>query len=169
MLNFNKLFFLICITLISFSNVSSQTKLAHIDTQKLILSMPEMNIVQAELETLMKNYANQYMLMEKAVESKNSQYLNEFETQTEEINKARNEEIRALLMSINEFKKGIQFELGKKERELTEPIKNKVNQAIIKVATAQGFNYVLDSTQGQGVILADGKDLMADVKIELGF
>jgi outer membrane protein len=72
-------------------------------------------------------------------------------------------------MSINEFKKGIQFELGKKERELTEPIKNKVNKAIIKVATAQGFNYVLDSTQGQGVILADGKDLMADVKIELGF
>jgi|TARA_B110000908_G_C10171466_1_gene411054 outer membrane protein len=169
MLNLNKLFFLICVTLISFSNVSSQTKLAHIDTQKLILSMPEMNIVQAELEALMKNYANQYMLMEKAVESKNSQYLNEFETQTKEINKARNEEIRALLMSINEFKKGIQFELGKKERELTEPIKNKVNQAIIKVATAQGFNYVLDSTQGQGVILADGKDLMADVKIELGF
>jgi outer membrane protein len=169
MLNLNKLFFLICVTLISFSNVSSQTKLAHIDTQKLILSMPEMNIVQAELEALMKNYANQYMLMEKAVESKNSQYLNEFETQTKEINKARNEEIRALLMSINEFKKGIQFELGKKERELTEPIKNKVSQAIIKVATAQGFNYVLDSTQGQGVILADGKDLMADVKIELGF
>ena len=169
MLNLNKLFFLICVTLISFSNVSSQTKLAHIDTQKLILSMPEMNIVQAELEALMKNYANQYMLMEKAVESKNSQYLNEFETQTKEINKARNEEIRALLMSINEFKKGIQFELGKKERELTEPIKNKVNQAIIKVATAQGFNYVLDSTQGQGVILANGKDLMADVKTELGF
>ena len=91
MLNLNKLFFLICVTLISFSNVSSQTKLAHIDTQKLILSMPEMNIVQAELEALMKNYANQYMLMEKAVESKNSQYLNEFETQTKEINKARNE------------------------------------------------------------------------------
>ena len=33
----------------------------------------------------------------------------------------------------------------------------------------QGFDYVLDSTQGQGVILANGKDLMADVKTELGF
>ena len=34
---------------------------------------------------------------------------------------------------------------------------------------AQGFDYVLDSTQGQGVIFADGKNLIEDVKTELGF
>ena len=33
----------------------------------------------------------------------------------------------------------------------------------------QGIKYVLDSTKGQGVLLADGTDLMAAVKQELGF
>jgi outer membrane protein len=49
------------------------------------------------------------------------------------------------------------------------PITDKAKAAIQKVARAQGFEYVLDSTVGGGVILADGKDLMADVKKELGF
>ncbi len=38
-----------------------------------------------------------------------------------------------------------------------------------KVSKAQGYQYVLDSTQGGGVLVADGKDLLADVKTELGF
>ena len=41
--------------------------------------------------------------------------------------------------------------------------------AIKKVAKAQGFQYVLDSTIGSGVLVADGTDLLADVKKELGF
>jgi outer membrane protein len=36
------------------------------------------------------------------------------------------------------------------------------------VARAQGIQYVLDSATGNGVILADGTDLLAEVKIELG-
>ena len=52
---------------------------------------------------------------------------------------------------------------------ILKPISEKAQAAIIKVANAQGFDYVLDSTQGQGVILANGKDLMGDVKSELGF
>jgi len=75
----------------------------------------------------------------------------------------------SLLQNINNFKKGIQFEINKKEKELTAPIIQLANEAIIRVANDQGFDYVLDSTQGQGVILANGKDLMSDVKIELGF
>ena len=41
--------------------------------------------------------------------------------------------------------------------------------AIKKVAKAKGFQYVLDSTTGSGVLVADGTDLLADVKKELGF
>ena len=41
--------------------------------------------------------------------------------------------------------------------------------AIEKVASAQGFDYVLDSSAGGSVIMSKGTDLMADVKTELGF
>jgi outer membrane protein len=49
------------------------------------------------------------------------------------------------------------------------PITEKAQAAISKVADAMGFDYVLDSTQGQGVIIANGADLMIEVKKELGF
>lgn len=41
----------------------------------------------------------------------------------------------------------------------------KAQAAIKKVAKEKGFNYVLDSTTGSGVLVADGTDLLADVKI----
>ena len=42
-----------------------------------------------------------------------------------------------------------------------------VDQNVFK-PIAKGYKYVLDSTTGTGLILADGYDLMADVKKELG-
>ena len=45
----------------------------------------------------------------------------------------------------------------------------KARAAIQKVAREQGFEYVIDATPGGALILSDGKDLMADVKKELGF
>jgi len=36
------------------------------------------------------------------------------------------------------------------------------------VAEAKGYDYVLDSSEGGGVIVADGYDLLKDVQAELG-
>jgi len=49
------------------------------------------------------------------------------------------------------------------------PLYEKARSAIETVAKSQSFEYVLDSSAGGSVILADGKDLLADVKKELGF
>ena len=60
-------------------------------------------------------------------------------------------------------------EYQKKSQALIEPIMEKAKKAVEKVAKAQGYQYVLDSATGGGVIFADGKDLFNDVKKELGF
>ena len=57
--------------------------------------------------------------------------------------------------------------MQKKEMELLKPITEKAKAAILKVSRAQGFDYVLDSAQGV-TILTDGKNLLDDVKKELG-
>ena len=59
--------------------------------------------------------------------------------------------------------------LQDKSVELQKPLMEKAQAAIQKVARAKGVQYVLDSTVGSGVLLADGVDLLADVKKELGF
>ena len=71
--------------------------------------------------------------------------------------------------SIRQYQAQAQQDLQKKELDLLMPITEKAKNAILKVGNAQGFDYVLDSSQGQGVIMANGKDLLTDVRTELGF
>ena len=71
--------------------------------------------------------------------------------------------------SIRQYQAHAQQDLQKKEIELLKPITEKAKAAILKVGSNQGFDYVLDSSQGQGVIMASGKDLLVAVKSELGF
>ena len=103
------------------------------------------------------------------LQSKVKQYDTEASAQTDEENARRLQEVQGMEQSIRQYQNQAQQELQKKEFDLLKPITEKAQAAIVKVAKAQGFDYVLDSTQGQGVILADGKDLIEDVKKELGF
>tara|TARA_B100000427_G_C15480032_1_gene582498 strand:+ start:1015 stop:1518 length:504 start_codon:yes stop_codon:yes gene_type:complete len=161
------LLLILCITL-SFT-VNSQSKVAHINSTELVSSMPEMNEAKAELEKLAKTYETDIQTMAAELQSKVKQYDSEAATQTEEENARRLQEVQGMEQSIRQYQSQAQQELQKKEFDLLKPITEKAQAAIIKVAKAQGFDYVLDSTQGQGVIFSNGKDLIEDVKSELGF
>jgi outer membrane protein len=149
--------------------MNAQSKVAHINTQELVQAMPETKAAQAEIEKLSKTYQVQIQDMGNEYDAKVKRYDAEAATQTAEENQKRVEEVAGMRQSIAQFQQTAQQELQKKEFDLLKPITEKAKEAILKVARAQGFHYVLDSTQGQGVILADGKDLMEDVKKELGF
>ena len=153
----------------STSFINAQSKVAHINTQELVQSMPATKAAQAEIEKLSKTYQGELQTMKSELDTKIKQYDAEAKTQTDETNARRVQEVQGMQQSIQQYGGQAQQDLQKKEFDLLKPITEKAKAAIQKVARAQGFNYVLDSTQGQGVILADGKDLLADVKKELGF
>ena len=52
---------------------------------------------------------------------------------------------------------------------MMKPLIDKAKAAIEKVSSDLGYDYILDSSVGGSVIIAKGKDIMADVKKELGF
>ncbi|MBT7528542.1 MAG: OmpH family outer membrane protein, partial [Flavobacteriaceae bacterium] len=114
-------------------------------------------------------YETDIQTMAAELQSKVKQYDTEAPNQTDEENQKRLQEVQGMEQSIRQYQQQAQSDLQKKEFDLLKPISEKAQAAIIKVANTQGFDYVLDSTQGQGVILANGKDLMTDVKSELGF
>ena len=151
----------------SFTN--AQTKVAHINTQELVEAMPEMQSAKAELEKVAKTYETEIQSMATELQNKVKQYDAEAATKTDEENTKRMQEVAGMEQSIRQYQAQAQQDLAKKEADLLEPILKRAKDAVIKVAKAQGFDYVLDSTAGQGVILADGKDLLPDVKQELGF
>ncbi len=147
----------------------AQSKIAHINTKALIEAMPQMKVARAEMEKLTKTYEVEIQNMATELQSKAKQYDAESSTKTQEENSARMQEISSMEKSIREYQGSAQQDLQKKEFDLLKPITENAKAAIEKVARAQGFQYVLDSSPNSGVILAEGKDLMSDVKKELGF
>lgn len=150
------------------SFVNAQSKVAHIDTQALVEAMPEMKAAQSQLEKLQKTYDAEIKNMMKEWEAKVKQYDGESLSQTEEVNLKRVEEVQGMQKNIGDYRTSALEDLRKKEVDLLQPILEKARAAIQKVARAQGMQYVLDASTGNGVILADGPDLLADVKKELG-
>ena len=150
------------------SFVNAQSKIAHIDTQALVEAMPEMKSAQSELDKIQKTYDTEIKAMAKELETKMKQYDQEATSKTDEENQKRFEEVQGMRNNIQSYRQQAMQDLQKKERDILQPVLEKARAAIQKVARAQGFQYVMDSTTGSGLILADGKDLMADVKKEMG-
>ncbi|WP_418509099.1 OmpH family outer membrane protein [Corallibacter sp.] len=151
------------------SFMQAQSKVAHINTQELIQAMPEWKTAQGEMDKLGKTYEADIKEMVTTYQNKMKQYESEASTKTDEENQKRLVEVQTMQQNIQQYQGTAQQEMQKKEVELLKPITEKAKAAILKVAKAQGYQYVLDSTQGGGVIMADGKNLLEDVKKELGF
>lgn len=147
----------------------AQSKVAHIDTQKLIGEMPEVIAAQKQLEQLEKTYATEIENTYKEFQTKAQSYSADAANQTDVTNQARQKELETMQQNINQYRETAAQDLQKKQVEMMRPLYDKARVAIEKVAAGQGFDYVLDASAGGSVIMAKGKDLMADVKAELGF
>ncbi|MBP2832481.1 OmpH family outer membrane protein [Aquimarina sp. U1-2] len=168
MKQFRTLLIAFALTIGTSSFVNAQSKVAHVASQELVESMPAFKAAKSEIEKLNKTYDAEIRNMVLELQNTIKKYSQEAETKTDEENLKRQQEIQATEKSINDYRQNALKDLQKKEIELMKPIYEKARTSIQKVARAQGFQYVLDSTTGTGVIMADGKDLMADVKKDLG-
>jgi outer membrane protein len=159
----------IAIVLFIGTQVSAQTKVAHIDVQALMTSMPEMKTAQDQMKKIQETYDKDYKNMVTEYQTKMQKYEQEVPTAGDALNETRTKEMQDMGNRIQQFQQTAQKELGQKEMDLVKPIMEKAQKAIQKVAKAKGVNYVLDATTGSGVLFAEGIDLLADVKKELGF
>ncbi|MDN3666196.1 OmpH family outer membrane protein [Algibacter miyuki] len=155
----------LCIGTVSFTQ--AQSKVAHINTQELIKAMPEMKTAQSELEALGKTYKTDMQGSYTEFQNLQKEYEADAKNQTDAKNQERILELQEKQQRLQQFQADAQKDMQEKEIALLEPITEKAKAAILKVSRAQGFDYVLDS--GTGItILTDGKDLLNDVKKELG-
>ena len=149
--------------------VNAQSKVAHINVQQLLSEMPEMKAAQAELKKLQETYRADIQSSMTELQNKYTQYQNEATSKTREENEQRAVELQGFEKNIQEAEQAAMQEMQKKQQELFAPISDKAKAAIEKVAAAQGFDYVIDASPGLSLIVAKGKDLLPEVKQELGF
>lgn len=148
---------------------SAQSKIAHIDTQELIEAMPDYQSAMSQLDKIQKTYRSDVQDMMKEADTKSKLYQSEAESKTDEENMKRSKELQSAQQKIMKYQQNAQDKIQEKNEELMRPILEKARTAIQKVARAKGYDYVLNATTGGGaVLLADGYDLMDDVKKDLG-
>ncbi|MBA4319699.1 MAG: hypothetical protein C0412_14960 [Flavobacterium sp.] len=146
--------------------ISAQAKTAHVDVSEIMTKMPAMLDAEKQLKTLSATYDAEYKKMADEFQAKLKKYDAEAATVTEAVNGERQKEVQDMQKRIQDYGQNAQKELQQKQEDITKPIYEKVRTSIQKVGKAKGFQYVLD---GSTLLLADGPNLTADVKKDLGF
>ena len=146
--------------------ISAQAKTAHVDVSEIMTKMPAMLDAQSQLEKLSTTYDADYKKMIEEYQAKLKKYEAETTTVTDAVNTERAKEVQDMQKRITDFRDNAQKELQQKESDIVKPLMEKVRASIQKVGKAKGYQYVLD---GASLLLADGPNITADVKKDLGF
>ncbi len=146
--------------------VSAQAKTAHVDVSEIMTKMPAMLDAKKQLDKLGETYDAEYKVMLEEYQAKIKKYDQEATAQTDKVNEERAREVQDMQKRIVDYRDNAQKELQTKEQDITKPIIDKVRASIQKVGKAKGYQYVLN---GSELLLADGPNLTADVKKDLGF
>ena len=149
----------------------AQTKVAHINSSMLIESMPEADSIQKKL--LQEQEQWQRLLTDKENDAKTKyaalMQIVEDPSVSNSVKEIKTQEVENLQKQYQELNQRAQEELQKKQEELLSPLLAKVKKTISVVAKANGYAYVMDTTEGSGIIYSDAKyDLMPLVKAKLG-
>jgi len=164
MKSFNKLFLIASVVLCSMGTFAQ--KVAHVEVNEIMAKMPAVLDAQKQLEKLSATYDTEYKTMVEEYQTKLKKYDQEATTVTEKDNEDRAKEIQEMQKRIVDYRDNAQKELQKKEADIMKPITEKIKVSIQKVGKAKGYQYVLNS---EGLLLAEGPNLTADVKKDLGF
>lgn len=157
---------LVLLTLLS-TTVFSQ-KLGHLNSNELLLAMPERTTVENQIKKYAQDLETQLDAMTTEYQGKVQKFQANEATMTEAIKKDKIKEITNLEQRINEFQQTAQQDLQAKEEELLKPLIDKARKAIEDVAKENGYTYIFDS--GVGVLLyqKDSDNIMPLVKKKMG-
>ena len=153
--------------MLAFNTVQAQ-EVAHIDSEQLLMAMPETKAMEDELKKVQQTYADEYNAQATALQAKLKKYDAEAPTQTDAKNEERRVEVEGLKNKIQKYAQTADQEIQKKRFDLLKPIVEKAQKAVSDVAAEKGIKYVLDSSPGKGLIVFEGEDLMPAVKAKLG-
>lgn len=154
------------VAVIGMQTANAQAKTAHVDVNEITTKMPSILEARKQLEKLNESYSKDYKTLVEEYQAKAKKYDAEAGTVSDAVNQTRQQEMQDMAKRISDFQETAQSELQKKEGELMKPLIDKIKASISKVGKAKGYQYVLDAS---GLLLADGPDITADVKKDLGF
>ena len=147
----------------------SNLKFGHINSQELLLLMPERDSAEAKLKAYGTDLSEQIEELHVEYNNKVQNYMQRRATFTDAIREQREKELTDMQQRIQDFEATAQQDFQRMQGEIMRPLIEKADAAIKKVAKQQGFIYVFDVSVGSVVYYSDASiDILPLVKKELG-
>jgi outer membrane protein len=160
------IFFLLTLLVVATGTVSAQ-KIGYLNTNELLIQMPEVksadSILSRYRDDIQKVYASYVM----EYQQKLADYQNNFESWSEVMREAAEEDLGKLQIRISEYEQQSADKLEQKKQELYDPILEKVRAAIKLVGEENKFTAILDNVSLL-YVGADAVDILPLVKKKLG-
>ena len=161
-----KTFAFIMMIVISFS--AEAQKIAYLNLDTLLATMPEMTEAKKTSADYYKQLETTLSTMQKELNDKLTEYQANEKNYTDLIKQTKQKELQDLNQRIQDFQVQAQRDFQEKNIEITKPINEKAKKAIEKVAKAKGYKIVLDSGIGTILYSEPVDDILLLVKTELG-
>lgn len=142
-------------------------KIGHLYSQEILLVMPQRIAIDKQLEDMAKQLENEIAAKYKEYETKYKRLMTD-SALTESRQEALVNELASLQTTIEKLQASGQEDLLMKKEQLYQPMFDRINATIKRVAKAQGYTYIIDASQGSLVYGVDSYDITPLVKRELG-
>lgn len=148
-------------------------KVGYIDTEKILKVIPEYKSAQTQLESLSEQYQSKIESEYSKIEVMYNNYQKQKATMSPQARAQRENEIIEREQTVKQLQMSYFGQDGlmqKKSAELLDPIKDKVNAAIEKVASSGGYMILFDVAAMQGVAYKNVNDDLSPLVIKaLGY
>lgn len=150
----------------------AQQKIGYVDSQYILDNLPEYATVQQKLDQLEKQWREEIEKKREEVRKLQEEYRAWELLYTEEERAKKQKEINQAQQEVEQLRKryfGPEGELYARQQELMRPIQERILEAVEAVATAEGYDYVLDR-EGETLFMyaRESHDLSDQVLRELG-
>lgn len=145
-------------------------KFGRINSQEIIMAMPETEAMSANMEAFGKELEENIETINVEFNNKLQEYQKSANTLSDSVREMKAKELEDLQRRSQEFQQRAQQDYAQKQQELLKPIIEKARAAINKVAAAGGYLFVFDTSAGSLAYFDEAAltDLASEVRAELG-
>ena len=162
-------YFILSSFFLSFA-VAQQLKIGYVDSNEIMSNFEEVRQVQVDLEKEQRRLESEFNNLVTQIDSLQQDYERQRLLMSETRRQEKENEIFNMKKSAEEFqlkKFGPEGEIYRKQNELLKPVLKKIDEAIQKVGSEQGYDFILDAMSGALLYALDSHNLTEDVMDEL--
>ena len=163
-----KKYFILLTLLLSF--LTAEVKIGYVDSNQIMSNFEEVRQIQVDLEKEQRRLESEFNELITQLDSLQQDYDRQRLLMSETRRQEKEIEIMNMKKTAEEFqlkKFGPEGEIYKKQNELLKPVLKKIDDAIQKVGSDQGYDFILDAMSGALLYALDSHNLTEDVMDEL--